>query len=462
MATINPMAQMLRGSSPNMGAIARDTAPTAQDIAFRQQIAQMLLQQSQQQPQAQMVGGRYIPPNPGQVLSNAFSGISGYSMMNDANKQQADLLRQQDQQQAAMFGLGGQDGAQQSQGMQQPGMSPQSVAPQVSQPSVPLLPGMSAEQSFTIARNIGMPAYMKLAVEQGAPTDVQRNLMAAGLQPGTPEFQRALQMNVNRPINVAPGGTMIDPVTGRPMFSAPQDGMQTMYGPGGQASVSAVPGYSQVQAQNAGAVTGAQEAARAQFDIVEIPDGQGGTIRMPRSEAAAALARQSGSQPGQLGRTPSNLERNANRAIDLIGRAKEILPNASSGVLSGLATSGQEALGISTPASQADAQLKAISGQLISMMPRMEGPQSDRDVQMYQQMAGDLANPNLPIQTRLAAADTIIGLQEKYATDKPGAQTAQQAQQTDAYPRVGSAQDFQRLRSGSLFYAPDGSLRRKP
>ena len=44
----------------------------------------------------------------------------------------------------------------------------------------------------------------------------------------------------------------------------------------------------------------------------------------------------------------------------------------------------------------------------------MEGPQSDKDVQMYKQMAGDLSNASLPVATRMAALRQMQALNEKY------------------------------------------------
>lgn len=400
------MAHMLRGG-PSMGSIARDSAPSMADIAFRQQMAQMLMQQGQQQPQAQMVGGRYIPPNAGQVIANALSGISGYQMMRDTNRDQYDLMQRQDEQMRSMFGVGGgqpQAGAQ-GQGAGQQGMQSPQGSP------MPTIPGMSPQQSYMLARNIGLPEYMKLAAQQSAPTEQQRNLAAAGFAPGSPEYQRALSASVNRPINVAPGGTMVDPVTGRPTFTAAQGGIQTSYGPDGVAQSFAVPGYAGAQAQITGAEAIAREQAAAQQDLVVVKMADGSERQMPRSEAINLT----GSQAAGVGVTPSNMTKNANRAIELISEARSILPNASSGALSNVLTRGSEVAGISTKSSQADAQLKTLAGQLVSMMPRMEGPQSDRDVQMYQQMAGDIANPNLPIETRLASLETIERLQQKYA-----------------------------------------------
>ncbi|MNK98813.1 hypothetical protein D3C87_1191860 [compost metagenome] len=140
--------------------------------------------------------------------------------------------------------------------------------------------------------------------------------------------------------------------------------------------------------------------------------------------------------------------------------AADILKNASSGLISSLKTSAADMLGASTKESQADARLKVISGQLVMNMPRMEGPQSDADRLLYQQMAGDIANPKLPRDTRSAALQTVMGLQQKYATPQQQQPQAQGAAAAVAAPRT--EQDFQALPSGSLFRAPDGSIRRKP
>jgi hypothetical protein len=64
-------------------------------------------------------------------------------------------------------------------------------------------------------------------------------------------------------------------------------------------------------------------------------------------------------------------------------------------------------------AAQAD-QLKAIGGALVAKMPRMEGPQSNFDVQNYERMAGDVGNPTLPIERRLEALATVEKLWRKY------------------------------------------------
>ena len=59
-------------------------------------------------------------------------------------------------------------------------------------------------------------------------------------------------------------------------------------------------------------------------------------------------------------------------------------------------------------------QLKSISGTLVATMPRMEGPQSDKDVQLYREMAGSVGDNTMPISRRLAALKTVRELYGKY------------------------------------------------
>ena len=59
------------------------------------------------------------------------------------------------------------------------------------------------------------PDYAKQIMQQRVqrPTSLQQNLIAAGLQPGTPEFQQAMMTAINRP-QVQIGGPQIKPPTG--------------------------------------------------------------------------------------------------------------------------------------------------------------------------------------------------------------------------------------------------------
>ena len=64
-------------------------------------------------------------------------------------------------------------------------------------------------------------------------------------------------------------------------------------------------------------------------------------------------------------------------------------------------------------APQAD-QLRAAGAALTSKMPRMEGPQSDRDTQLYREAAGQVGDSKLPRERRLQALKVVRSLWSKY------------------------------------------------
>lgn len=71
-------------------------------------------------------------------------------------------------------------------------------------------------------------------------------------------------------------------------------------------------------------------------------------------------------------------------------------------------------IGRSTPGAEGAAKLNVLAGRLTSSVPRMQGPQSDADVKMYQKMAGQVGDANLPLATRRAALQTVLDLTLKY------------------------------------------------
>lgn len=168
----------------------------------------------------------------------------------------------------------------------------------------------------------------------------------------------------------------------------------------------------ELNAQFRGAETSAVEGAKATFDFVTVPDPKNPAqkILMPKSQAAAQAAAGS-----PMVAEIDKKEVQGQTMLDLARKAQAILPNATSGAISNLATMATDAAGIPTNKSAADGQLRIIGAQLVSNVPRMEGPQSDADVRLYKQAAADVANGNIPYQTRIKSLNTIIELNQKYA-----------------------------------------------
>lgn len=133
-----------------------------------------------------------------------------------------------------------------------------------------------------------------------------------------------------------------------------------------------------------------------------------------------------------VGTTEGTQEKKAIQApqvLDLLDRAEKLLPNATSGGAAKLKRDVAGFFGSATSGSEADTQLDVIGAALTAGVPRMEGPQSNYDVKLYEKAAGDLANPDKPIEVRKAAIKTLRSLQEKYAS---GGQTTQAAPATGA------------------------------
>ncbi len=88
-------------------------------------------------------------------------------------------------------------------------------------------------------------------------------------------------------------------------------------------------------------------------------------------------------------------------------------------------------VGVSTGGAKSIASLKAIETGLVMNMPRLEGPQSNYDQQLYREAAGNIGDPTIPRETKLAAIKTIKTIQGRYpdafgnlpSTNAPSANT---------------------------------------
>ena len=69
-----------------------------------------------------------------------------------------------------------------------------------------------------------------------------------------------------------------------------------------------------------------------------------------------------------------------------------------------------KAFGYGTKGAVAVGKLKPIVDPILKLVPRFEGPQSDKDTQTYRDAAGDLANPAQPNNIKKAAAKVILDM----------------------------------------------------
>jgi hypothetical protein len=73
-----------------------------------------------------------------------------------------------------------------------------------------------------------------------------------------------------------------------------------------------------------------------------------------------------------------------------------------------------------TGGAEAISKLKVLQAGLMTSMPRMEGPQSDRDVQLYRDASGQIGDPTVPADIKKAALQTIRQIQQKYVERAAG------------------------------------------
>ena len=153
----------------------------------------------------------------------------------------------------------------------------------------------------------------------------------------------------------------------------------------------------------------------------------GGTVTATTVTPAQLEAKQSGltKKEDVIGKTEGEQvasdmknQRFADSTYGLIAPIAEQIKKSTGSGIGATVDSLASVIGKSTDGAKAIQQLKILSYPILANVPRFEGPQSDYDVQVYKQAAGDFANDKLPVETRLAALQGMISLLKKY--DKEG------------------------------------------
>jgi hypothetical protein len=158
-----------------------------------------------------------------------------------------------------------------------------------------------------------------------------------------------------------------------------------------------------------------EDAAALMRELSRLPGAQSGFSGFA---GPADTARAVDQAKADVVRSEGNLTKGgkASDMISMIGRARELLGQGPTGSMIGAAADKvANVFGVATKGDVAAGQLEALSGWLVNNVPRMEGPQSNYDVDNYKVMAGRIGDRTLPIKARLAAADEVAGLQRKYA-----------------------------------------------
>jgi len=135
----------------------------------------------------------------------------------------------------------------------------------------------------------------------------------------------------------------------------------------------------------------------------------------------------------------------ATQALKVIEQAETLIDDATGSYAGAAVDMGARVFGKSTGGANATAKLQALEGALMMAQPRMEGPQSNLDVQLYRQMAARIGDPTVPREQKKAALEEIKTLHERYSGSRGATgdfgDPAPAANAVPARPKVGEKRD---------------------
>lgn len=199
--------------------------------------------------------------------------------------------------------------------------------------------------------------------------------------------------------------------------------------PATQASSTGGLGVGRSPEDTAGAVQNAKNAS----DLAYLPQTEAiKTSAAIQQAGGSAVATNAAKNQAEQAQAFAQRQADARKTLSDLDEVDRLLPQATGGAAGRAIDSAAAAFNHSTDTAKASSQLDILAGRLTSAVPRMQGPQSDRDVELYQKQAGDLANRSLPIATRQAAAKELRRLQMKYLDNPYGNGSPQPAQAPSA------------------------------
>ena len=159
---------------------------------------------------------------------------------------------------------------------------------------------------------------------------------------------------------------------------------------------------------------------------IQLTNKEGQPVTLAELETKQAVAQAGGKAEAEVvgkakGTTQAQDIKNQYFANESHGLIKPINDAIRESTGSGIGTRVDQLaalFGSSPKGAEAIAKLDVLSYSLLANVPRFEGPQSDRDVEIYSKAAGAFNDSTKPIGVRLAALDAMVTLLKKY--DKEG------------------------------------------
>lgn len=400
---------------PNINLAPTNWAAEQEAIARRRKMAEMLQQQSMQPVERFSTNGIEAPVSWTQGLAKMLQAYQGGQGQREATEAQKALgERYQSEGQGAL-----------ARGLR-------SLQGQTIQPDP-----QEAQQSA----DLGTPEVGAVNV----PPDRMAAMQAFGSHPETKPYSNAIMAQMlkgEEPYSLAEGAKRMqggkvvaenpkqvipkEHVIGGKVYQSAPGGVKELGGPGegtwsepynlGGAMVQKNEVTGQVrQAVNRPPQTHVYSPPAVTVTELQDPDNPNGTIKI---DARTMKVLGKGPKLTDTGKMETKRQFNMQDIGATIAEAETLLTDkAKPPTGSGIGAAYDYAAGVfgASPAGAVESQkLKAIGGALVSKMPRMEGPQSDRDTALYKEMAGMVGDPTIPIDRRVAALDTVKKLWSKY------------------------------------------------
>lgn len=178
------------------------------------------------------------------------------------------------------------------------------------------------------------------------------------------------------------------------------------------------------QAQREWQAQQAEMARQAQFQQQKDMARLAASLRPAAPEKLMAVLGKDGNpvmvpQSQAVGMTPFNAQTmkgegtSQQRAADaaesnaLLNQVEQIGSQATGSGIGRMRDTAAGFFGATTEGANAAAQMKVLGASLTAKVPKMSGPQSDKDVAMYKEAAGNIADPSVPWAQKQAAIRTI-------------------------------------------------------
>lgn len=258
--------------------------------------------------------------------------------------------------------------------------------------------------------------------------DLQRQLMQAQIQ----RMQQPQQEQVDAPVMVAGPD-------GKPRYVSRKDaiGQQPFIAPNSEGTPASLQEWEAFQRMNPEQqkqyLNLKRQPSAPQLTVINgvptLVDRVNGTqtpLSSLQAEAAAQGTIAAGKATGQArGEAAGALEKkgiNAKTVIQQLDLADPLIDAATGSTIGAGRDKLAAVFGEAPVGAQAIAQLQVLQAGLMLNMPRMEGPQSDRDTMLYREAAGQIGDPKVPREIKKAAVRTIRKLQEQYTGVESGGQ----------------------------------------